>query len=207
MSLLYKKDPLRTLHLENPEDPQLFRGIFPYTKVGRIEFDDNIVMPRPADPCFITDTTFRDGQQARPPYTVRQFFYARRVVYLPEAFYHYSYNATSILRDPDEVKQEKRLSDIFGNMSGIVEFFRENKSESVYCKEINCRKLRAKLALLSCDPVRWRNTYPEANQYIFSCPTFSWYIKLTEWLCMHGAVWAPRFKDRVAKCVKQFLRR
>ena len=72
MSLLYKKDPLRTLHLENPELPQLFRGMFPYTKVGRIEFDDNIVMPRPADPCFITDTTFRDGQQARPPYTVRQ---------------------------------------------------------------------------------------------------------------------------------------
>ncbi len=72
MSLLYKKDPLRTLHLENPETPQLFRGVFPYTKVGRIEFDDNIVMPRPADPCFITDTTFRDGQQARPPYTVRQ---------------------------------------------------------------------------------------------------------------------------------------
>ena len=29
-------------------------------------------MPRPAEPMFITDTTFRDGQQARPPYTVEQ---------------------------------------------------------------------------------------------------------------------------------------
>lgn len=137
--------------------------------------------------------------------TVRQFFYANKVTYLPEAFYHYCYNATSILRDPDEVKQEKRLSDIFGNMSEIVEFLQENKSESVYCKEVNCRKLLAKIVLLNNDPIRWRNAYPEANQYIFSCPTFSWYIKFTEWLCVHGVMWAPRFKNWIATYVKQLL--
>ena len=31
-----------------------------------------LLVPRPAEPMFITDTTFRDGQQARPPYTVAQ---------------------------------------------------------------------------------------------------------------------------------------
>ena len=59
-------------NVRNPEDPELFRANFPYTKVGRISFDDNFIMPRPAEPAFITDTTFRDGQQARPPYTVKQ---------------------------------------------------------------------------------------------------------------------------------------
>ena len=72
MALLHKNSPLRGLYLEEREEPQLYREVYPYTKVGRIEFDDTIITPRPAEPCFITDTTFRDGQQARPPYTVKQ---------------------------------------------------------------------------------------------------------------------------------------
>jgi isopropylmalate/homocitrate/citramalate synthase len=54
------------------EEPNLMRDIFPYTEVGRIDFDYKFVMPQPPEEMLITDTTFRDGQQARPPYTVRQ---------------------------------------------------------------------------------------------------------------------------------------
>ncbi|MBO5490480.1 MAG: histone-lysine N-methyltransferase, partial [Desulfovibrio sp.] len=35
-------------------------------------FDEVLLAPRPAEQMRITDTTFRDGQQARPPYTVKQ---------------------------------------------------------------------------------------------------------------------------------------
>ena len=69
---LFKKSSERCLRLEERADPQLYRELFPYTKIGRIGFDDTIIAPSPADPCFITDTTFRDGQQARPPYSVQQ---------------------------------------------------------------------------------------------------------------------------------------
>ena len=72
MSLLYQKDASRPLTLDNRVEPELYRDVFPYTHVSRIEFDDTFLVPRPADPMFITDTTFRDGQQARPPYTVKQ---------------------------------------------------------------------------------------------------------------------------------------
>ncbi len=48
------------------------RNIFPYTEIARIDFDHKFVMPDPAEEMLITDTTFRDGQQARPPYSVRQ---------------------------------------------------------------------------------------------------------------------------------------
>lgn len=58
--------------LENRENPELYRDIFPYSHISRVAFDNMFVMPRPAEPMFITDTTFRDGQQARPPYTVEQ---------------------------------------------------------------------------------------------------------------------------------------
>ena len=72
MSIIYKNSASRSLQIEEREQPQLYRDVFPYSKVGRIEFDDIIIPPRPANPFFITDTTFRDGQQARPPYTVKQ---------------------------------------------------------------------------------------------------------------------------------------
>ena len=58
--------------LQEVEEPNLMRQIFPYTEVARIDFDYKFVMPQPPEEMFITDTTFRDGQQARPPYTVRQ---------------------------------------------------------------------------------------------------------------------------------------
>ncbi len=72
MSLLYQKHASRPLTLDNRVEPELYRDVFPYTHVSRIEFDDTFLVPRPADPMFITDTTFRDGPQARPPYTVKQ---------------------------------------------------------------------------------------------------------------------------------------
>ena len=72
MSLLYQKHASRPLTLDNRVEPELYRDVFQYTHVSRIEFDDTFLVPRPADPMFITDTTFRDGQQARPPYTVKQ---------------------------------------------------------------------------------------------------------------------------------------
>lgn len=72
MSLIYKNRSFRSLSLENRQDPELYRDLFPYTKIGRIEFNGSIQSPLPAQNMYITDTTFRDGQQARPPYTVKQ---------------------------------------------------------------------------------------------------------------------------------------
>ncbi len=54
------------------QEPNLYRHIFPYEEVCRIEFDNKFVFFDPPEEIFITDTTFRDGQQARPPYTVEQ---------------------------------------------------------------------------------------------------------------------------------------
>jgi isopropylmalate/homocitrate/citramalate synthase len=58
--------------LQEVAEPNLMRQIFPYVEIARIDFDYKFVMPQPPEEMVITDTTFRDGQQARPPYTVRQ---------------------------------------------------------------------------------------------------------------------------------------
>jgi len=58
--------------LEDLTEPELFREIFPYSEVPKSPFDLKIIKPCPAKEPVITDTTFRDGQQARKPYTVGQ---------------------------------------------------------------------------------------------------------------------------------------
>ena len=72
MSIIYNKGANRFLQLQETEKPQLYRNIFPYTSICRTTFDDVLLAPCPAEEMRITDTTFRDGQQARPPYTVKQ---------------------------------------------------------------------------------------------------------------------------------------
>ncbi|WP_300730974.1 cache domain-containing protein [uncultured Desulfovibrio sp.] len=72
MSIIYQTSGNRPLPLQDVEQPQLYRELFPYTSICRTVFDDVLLAPRPAEQMRITDTTFRDGQQARPPYTVKQ---------------------------------------------------------------------------------------------------------------------------------------
>ncbi len=70
---LYHKDPAKLRYnLENVDNPQLLRELYPYNRVCRLAFDDSFILPKPPGEIFITDTTFRDGQQARPPFTVQQ---------------------------------------------------------------------------------------------------------------------------------------
>jgi isopropylmalate/homocitrate/citramalate synthase len=58
--------------LQDVEEPNLFREMFPYHEIPKTIFDGEIVEAKPAPEIWITDTTFRDGQQARPPFTVAQ---------------------------------------------------------------------------------------------------------------------------------------
>ena len=58
--------------LKELDEPNLYKDIFPYTEVSKIVFDHKILPISQAREIFITDTTFRDGQQARPPYTAQQ---------------------------------------------------------------------------------------------------------------------------------------
>jgi citrate (Re)-synthase len=59
--------------IEQVNEPNLLRSMFPYHEVPKIAFDPTPEVPLDApDEIFITCTTFRDGQQARTPYTVQQ---------------------------------------------------------------------------------------------------------------------------------------
>lgn len=59
-------------HLVDVETPNVFRNLFPYDEIPKIAFNDRIVPHNFPDNIWITDTTFRDGQQSREPYTTEQ---------------------------------------------------------------------------------------------------------------------------------------
>ena len=58
--------------LVDVEAPELWRDVYPYHEMVRVTFDHKIESIDPPEEIFITDTTFRDGQQSRPPFTVGQ---------------------------------------------------------------------------------------------------------------------------------------
>ena len=58
--------------LQDVAEPNLFRDLFPYTEVPKIPFNFRRVPNGMPEEIWITDTTFRDGQQSRAPYTVKQ---------------------------------------------------------------------------------------------------------------------------------------
>lgn len=58
--------------LQDVRDPNLYREIYSYDEVPKLPFNHIRVPMSAPDEIWITDTTFRDGQQARAPYTVDQ---------------------------------------------------------------------------------------------------------------------------------------
>ena len=64
--------PTNEFPLVDVKEPNLLRHEFPYSGVPKITFDGKILPISVPEDFWITDTTFRDGQQARPPYSVKQ---------------------------------------------------------------------------------------------------------------------------------------
>ncbi len=71
MSNLLEQDQYK-YELQDVAEAQLFRDIYPYDEVPKTPFNHRRVpMNMPRD-IWITDTTFRDGQQSRAPYSAKQ---------------------------------------------------------------------------------------------------------------------------------------
>ena len=68
---LLESDPYE-YELHNVEKPELFREMFPYTEVPKIAYNHRRVPMNMPENIYITDTSFRDGQQSRTPYTAEQ---------------------------------------------------------------------------------------------------------------------------------------
>ena len=76
---VYLNEKTNLLQIEEPyyelvdvAQPNVFRNLFPYEEVPKIAFNDRVVPHNLPKEIWITDTTFRDGQQSRAPYLPEQ---------------------------------------------------------------------------------------------------------------------------------------
>lgn len=58
--------------LQDVKNPNLYRDMYSYDQVPKIAFNHRRVPMNMPDDIWITDTSFRDGQQSMAPYTVKQ---------------------------------------------------------------------------------------------------------------------------------------
>jgi isopropylmalate/homocitrate/citramalate synthase len=58
--------------LQDVDEPNLYREVYPYTEIPKVAFNHRRVPLSMPEEIWITDTTFRDGQQSRAPYTASQ---------------------------------------------------------------------------------------------------------------------------------------
>ena len=61
-----------TYELQDVAQPELYRDMYDYQSIPKIVFNHRNVPMITPDELWITDTTFRDGQQSTSPFTVKQ---------------------------------------------------------------------------------------------------------------------------------------
>ena len=79
-SNLLEQDPYM-YDLQDVPEPELFREMFPYTEVPKIAYNYRRVPMNMPEKIYITDTTFRDGQQSRAPYTTEQMVHIYKLLH------------------------------------------------------------------------------------------------------------------------------
>ncbi|MGL6173866.1 MAG: 2-isopropylmalate synthase [Cellulosilyticaceae bacterium] len=66
--------------LQEVDYPRMFREFYPYEEIPKVAFNNIRVPMCMPEEIWITDTTFRDGQQSREPYTVEQMIYIYKLL-------------------------------------------------------------------------------------------------------------------------------
>jgi len=120
--------------IDSPK-PELYKFIFPFKEAPRIFFDGIILPVELPEHLWITDTTFRDGQQAREPYTVEQIVTLYKFLHelggenckvLTSEFFLYTE------KDKEAVRRVKKLG---YKCPKVTAWIRANKEELKLVKE------------------------------------------------------------------------
>lgn len=134
-------------NLKDVGEPNLYREIFPYTEIPKVTFDGIAVPMDLPENIWITDTTFRDGQQSMTPFKVEQivsiFKYLNKLD-----------NNSGIIRQTEffiynhrDIKALEKCMDLGYKFPEITTWIRANKDELKQVKEIGVKETGL---LMSC---------------------------------------------------------
>ncbi|MBW2018694.1 MAG: histone-lysine N-methyltransferase [Deltaproteobacteria bacterium] len=138
--LVHKHTKFWQHQIRDVDGPNLQRDVFPYKEVTRTDFDFKIVVPSPAKAFLITDSTFRDGQQARPPYTVEQIVHIFELLHRlggPNGVIRQSEFFLYSNKDKAAVERCRELGHAYPEVTGWI---RANKEDLAIVKEMGLRE-------------------------------------------------------------------
>jgi glycosyltransferase involved in cell wall biosynthesis len=120
---------------------------------------------------------------------IRLFACAKRVAYIPRAFYHYvRLNENAFTK----ITSEKHLQDILYNTNEAVNFL-ERKNGKALNEEIICFKLNVKYPFLISDNWSmykiWKSLFPETNAYIIRIRHFSFKSRMLQYAAYKNQLW------------------
>ena len=122
------------------DGPNYYRAIFPYTEVPKCTFDAVTVPMQPPKEIWITDTTFRDGQQSRAPYSAQQIVELFKLMSRlggPKGLIRQSEFFLYSQRDREAVEKCRELGLRFPEITGWI---RATKSDFELAKEIGLKE-------------------------------------------------------------------
>lgn len=129
------------------EDPNLYRDQFPYKEIPKTAFNYMSVPMDMPEEIWITDTTFRDGQQSREPYTVAQIKHVFKLLHRlsgPKGKIRQSEFFLYSKRDRDAVFECQSLGCEFPEITGWI---RATKKDFELVKEAGLKETGV---LVSC---------------------------------------------------------
>ena len=124
---------------------------------------------------------------------IRLLACARKVCYLPEAFYHYvRLNTEAFTQMGGSVRKQQHLDDLRYNVSRTMDFVRERFGNQLD-QELAFFMLDAKFPFLISDQKesyrRWKEWFPEAHPYIGQNRRISFRSRLLQQMAAKGQFW------------------
>lgn len=141
------EEKLYSYSLQDVEQPQLFRDIFDYENVPKIIFNSRTVPMAMPEDIWITDTTFRDGQQSMSPFTVEQIVHLFKLMSRLGGEKGIVRQSEFFLYSDKDRKAAEACRDLGYNFPEVTSWIRANSKDFQLVKEMGLKETGV---LVSC---------------------------------------------------------
>jgi len=147
--------------LQERGEPNLYRKMFPYSEIPKCTFNQRVSPMNPPEEIVITDTTFRDGQQSRAPYTADQIVHLFKLLSKlggPKGIIRQSEFFLYSERDKEALRRCRELGLKFPEITGWI---RATKSDFALAKDMGLKECGI---LVSCSDYHIFNKLKKTRQ-------------------------------------------
>ena len=184
-NLIEKVDYLEGLR--NVKEANLYKDIFPYSQIPKVAFNHLQLPMNTPKTIWITDTTFRDGQQSMAPFTEKQIL--RLYDYLHELD-----NNSGVIRQTEFFLYSKKDRDALikcmekgFKFPEITSWIRANKKDFILVKDIGLKETGI---LMSCSDYHIFKKLNMTRQQAFDS-----YVSIVEDALANGIIPRCHFED------------